>query len=103
MIKNLILLIIFFYFLTIFQTSFLSHFSIKGIVINFILVAIFLINLLEAPEKNTGIFAALVAGFFWDIFSDNFIGFHIIILIFLALLIKTILSRYVRVKIFQRA
>jgi len=103
MIKNLILLIIFFYFLTIFQTSFLAHFSIKGIVINFILITIFLLNILEVPEKNTGIFAALVAGFFWDIFSDNLIGFHVLILIFLALLIKIILARYVRVKIFQRA
>lgn len=101
--KNLILFTIFFYFLTIFQTSFLAHFSIKGIVINFILVALFLINILEAPEKNSGIFAALVAGFFWDVFSDNFIGFHILILIFLTLLIKIILVRYVRVKIFQRA
>jgi rod shape-determining protein MreD len=103
MMKNLILFTILFYFLTIFQTSFLAHFSIKGIVINFILVALFVINILEEPETNTGIFAAGVSGFFWDIFSDNFIGFHILILIFLALSIKIILARYVRIKIFQRA
>ena len=102
MTKNLIIPTLFFYFLTLFQTSFMVHFSIRGIVINLILVAIFLINILETPEKNTGIFAAGVAGFFWDIFSEKFISFHILILIFLALLIKVIFSRYVRVKIFER-
>lgn len=103
MLKNLIFIIILFYFLTIFQTSFLIHFSIKGIVINLILVSIFLMNILETPKENSGIFAALMAGFFWDIFSENFIGFHILILILLALAIKTIFARYVRIKILQRA
>ena len=102
MIKNLIILTIFFYFLALFQTSFLVHFSIRGVVINLILVSIFLINILEAPKKNSGIFSAFMAGFFWDTFSEKFIGFHILILIFFALVIKIIFSRYVRVKFFQR-
>jgi len=101
--KNLILFTIFFYFLTLFQTSFLVHFSVKGVVINFVLVALFLINILEAAEKNSGVYAAGIAGFFLDIFSEKFVGFYILILIFLSLAIKIIFARYVRIKIFQRA
>jgi len=101
--KNFILLTIIFYFLTLFQTSFLVHFSVKGVVINLVLVVLFLINILEAPEKNSGVYAAGIAGFLWDIFSEKFIGFYIVILIFLSLAIKIIFARYVRVKIFQRA
>lgn len=101
-IKTFLLLIIISYFLLIFQTSFMVHFPIKGLVINFVLLAIIFYNILEASEKNTGIFAAGITGFFWDIFSEKFIGFHVLILIFLALLIKVIFSRYVRLKIFER-
>jgi len=97
--KNTIFILIFFYLLFIFQTSFLVHFPLKGYIINLLLIATFLFNILEAPEKNKGIFAAAILGFFWDIFSEKFIGYHILILVILALLIKTILVRYVRIKI----
>ena len=102
-IKNFFIFIIILYFLFIFQASFMAHFDIKGVVINIALITLFLLNILEPPEKNNGIFAAGIFGFFWDIFSEKFIGFHILILVFLAFLIKTILVRYVRIKIFQRA
>lgn len=100
--KNLILLLLLFYLLFIFQTSFWVHFPLKGYIINLILIVLLLFNILEAPEKNKGILAAGIVGFFWDIFSEKFIGFHILILVILALLIKTILVRYVRIKIFER-
>lgn len=101
--KNIILLLLFFYLLFIFQTSFLVHFPLKGYIINLLLIVTFLFNILEAPEKNKGVFAAGIVGFFWDIFSEKFIGYHVLILVILAFLIKTILVRYVRIKIFQRA
>lgn len=102
MIKNLFILIIILYILFIFQTSFLVHFPIKGWVLNFVLIVTILFNILEVPEKNNGILAAAILGFFWDIFSENFIGYHVLILVFSAFLIKTILVRYVRIKIFER-
>jgi rod shape-determining protein MreD len=98
--RNIILLLVFFYLLFVFQTSFLVHFPIRGWVLNIVFIAIFLFNILEKPEKNNGILAAAILGFFWDIFSENFIGYHVLMLVFLALLIKTILVRYVRIKIF---
>jgi len=107
--KKILILIPFFYILTLFQTSFLIHFNIfleggfGGWTPNLILIAVILITVFERPEKNLGIFLAFIGGFFLDIFSENFIGFHILVLVILALLIKFILRKYVRIPIIKPA
>jgi len=100
--KKILILIPFLYILTLFQTSFLIHFNVFleggfwGWVLNLILIAVILITVLEKPEKNSSIFLGGCGGFFLDIFSENFIGFHILILLGLSLFIKFILRKYVR-------
>ncbi len=91
-----ILSIIIVYFLALFQTSFLVHFSIWGMIPNLILILIFFWILFEDPESSFGIYNAFVAGFFLDIFSNWLIGFNILILVILALFLKLILNKYVR-------
>ncbi len=97
-----------FYILVLFQTSFLIHFNIfleggfLGWTPNLILITIILINLFEHPEKSFGIFSGFIGGFFLDIFSENFIGFHILILVGLAMVIKFILRNYVRLPAIKR-
>jgi ABC-type dipeptide/oligopeptide/nickel transport system permease component len=49
----------------------------------------------EKRESGFGFFAALWAGFFLDIFSNVFIGFHISIAVFLVALIKLFVKKYV--------
>ena len=100
--KKILILIIFFYILALLQTSFLIHFNFFTITPNLILITVLLLNLLEEPRKNNGIFGAVISGFFWDIFSDRFIGFHILILVGLAILIKVILRNYLRLFIRHR-
>ncbi len=100
--KKILILIIIFYILALLQTSFLIHFSFFNITPNFILIAVLLLNLLEEPRKNNGIFGAVISGFFWDIFSNRPIGFHILILAGLAILIKIILRRYVQFPVVKR-
>lgn len=95
MIKKVLLALISFYLLALLQTSFLTHFRIWGIVPNFILISVILINILEKPQKNAGIIAGLLGGFFLDIFSSNPIGFYTLILLASAFLIKTIFRKYV--------
>lgn len=97
-IEDLIIIILFSYLFFIFQTSFLVHLDIKGIVPNLVLIAVFLVNILENPVNYYGVLIAVIFGFFWDIFSEKFIGFHILILVFTSILIKTILKRYVRIR-----
>lgn len=96
MTKKILIPILFFYLLSLFEASFLIHFEKLSRVPSLILILTILLNFLEKPEKNSGIFSAFVGGFFWDIFSSRFIGFHILILLTLAIFIKLILRKYVR-------
>jgi rod shape-determining protein MreD len=99
--KTLFIFIIF-YILILLQTSFLVYFNIKGFIPNFILIAIILINFFEEREKNTGIYSALIGGFFLDIFSEKFFGLYILISITIAIFIKYIIKRYVQIPFFRR-
>lgn len=94
--KKILILILIFYILTLLQTSFLVHFNILGIVPNFVLIGVLFLNFLENSQKKDGIFAAFAGGFFLDVFSENFIGFYILILVGLAIFIKIILKKYIQ-------
>jgi len=102
-VKDFLLLIIFLYILSLFQTSFLVYFGISGYVLNFILIAVVFINLFENTQKNLGILSAFIGGFFLDIFSENFLGFWILVLLAIAIFIKFILKKYVRIPIAKGA
>ncbi|MBZ9572001.1 hypothetical protein KJA15_01510 [Patescibacteria group bacterium] len=93
---------LFFYLLVLIQTSFLIHFNIFGIIPNFVLISALILNLFERPEKNNGILVAAFGGFFLDIFSEKFIGFQTLILLGMAVFIKLILKRYVRIQIIKK-
>lgn len=93
MLKAILIPLVSFYFLVLLQNSFLVHFSIFGFLPNFILVSVIIISFL-APAL--GIYSALFGGFFLDIFSNNFIGFNVLMLFAMALFIKIILKKYVR-------
>jgi len=90
--KKILLFIFVFYVLALFQTSFLVHFSIFNIVPNFIFILIFTFNFIERPDKKLGFFVAGIGGFYLDLFSGFQIGTSIIVLLFLAYLIKRLLN-----------
>lgn len=102
--KKIITLFLGFYILSLFQTSFLVHFCFVAGEwgLNIISISVIIINLLEKPNESLGVFAAIWGGFFWDMFSSNLIGFHILFLVLISILIKTILKRYVRFPIEKR-
>jgi len=77
------------------QTSFFPHFPM-GHLSNFVLVLVIVINLFEAQEGKLGLLGAFFGGFFLDIFSENFLGFWVIILLTTAVFIKFVLRKYVR-------
>lgn len=101
MTKKILIPILFFYLLSLFEASFLIHFKQLSR-IPLILILTILLNFLEKPERNSGIFSALVGGFFWDIFSSRPIGFHVLILVISAIFIKLILKKYVRLGFIPR-
>ena len=97
MLKKILLSTLLFYFLVLIQTSFLVHFTIFNAVPNIILILVVIWNLLEKRENYLGIINALIGGFFLDVFSSHFIGFYILILMGLAIFIKLIFKKHVRI------
>lgn len=102
MLKKILFLIIAFYILTLFQTSFMPFFGIKGLTINLILVLVILINFFEVPEKKIGLWSAFIAGFFLDVWSSMPFGIEILIFVLVAIFIKFIVKKYVQVPSFEK-
>jgi hypothetical protein len=105
MVKNIIFLIIIFYFLAIFQMSFLAHFRLCGLNFNFLLIVPVLLNLLEKSEGRIGLAAALTAGFFLDLSligeQTLFFGFYTLISLLLSLFVKMVIRNYVKIPNFK--
>lgn len=95
MVKKIIFFTLIFYFLALWQVSFLAHFPIFGIVPNFVVAAVVFLNLFQRPEDYSGLWAGLIAGFFLDIFSAGFIGFYTLICLAASLFVKLIFKKYV--------
>ena len=100
--KKIFLLILFFYLTVLFQTSFFPHFSF-GYFLNLILVFTIFINFFELKEEKTGLFSAFFGGLFLDIFSENFIGFWVLILMAISIFIKFIFKKHVQFPIFRKS
>lgn len=103
MFKKILISIIVFYFLVLIQTSFLVHFNILGIVPNLVLISVVLWNLFEKSKNYFGLYAALIGGLFLDIFSNRFIGFYILISFALAIFLKLVFKRYVRIPFIEKS
>jgi len=86
-----LVIILFFYFLVLFQNSFLNHFSIEGVVPNFVLILLCLLVFFENPHKYFGIIPAVFAGFFLDIFSKSFFGVSVLTMVVIYFLIKELI------------
>ncbi|MCP6726714.1 MAG: hypothetical protein KJI69_01570 [Patescibacteria group bacterium] len=101
MLKNFLIFILFL-ILIIFQTTFLVHISIFGIVPNLIFGFIFLYAFFEASGDIKSFWYAIVGGVLLDIFSGYFFGFWVILLLGIVLLVKFVIKSYVRPPILQR-
>lgn len=98
--KKELLFIIVIYFLVLAQVSFFPRFGIFSNPwiqnINLVLLLIAIVSLFEKQKNNTGIMGAVFGGLFLDLYSERFFGFWILALLSLAVLIKFIVKRYVR-------
>jgi hypothetical protein len=72
--KRIIFLIIFLYFLALFQVSFLVHLKIFGAILNFSLVFVIFFNFFEASNKKRGLLVGGIEGFFLDALSSFWFG-----------------------------
>lgn len=97
--SRIILFFLLFYILALVQISFFAHFPFLNGIPNILIVFVFLLNLFENADSRAGMFAACVAGFFLDVFSQGIFGFWIGMLFAGALLIKFLKRNYVRLPI----
>jgi rod shape-determining protein MreD len=90
-IKTFILfLIIYLWF--ILESSYLPFLTF----LSFLLIFVILINIFEEPQGRIGLFSAFLTGLLMDIYSSHYIGLFAISFFILSLLLKFILSKYVR-------
>jgi len=99
--KKALILFLFFYILSLIQTSFLIHFqSFIGQIPNLILISAILFFFLEDPKKSFSFFVAFLGGFFIDLWSNQFLGTSIVLLIILAFILKRFLLILKKINIF---
>ena len=96
------LLIPLFFFLALFQTSFLVHTPIFGVVPNLIIIVFLLFHFSKSLRSQLGLASAVTGGLFLDVFSGSPFGFWVVILIVASFVIEVIMDQYVRTPVFQR-
>ena len=104
MIRRTIFLFAFLFLLILVQVSFLAHFNIKGFALNLFLITILLICLFSS-KREFAIAAALIGGFYLDIYSigrAGFFGLYTLIVLSLAFFIRLVIRKYVQFPIFKR-
>jgi len=94
--KKALILIFSLYILTLIQVSFLPHFSLKGYILNLVLISVILLNLFEKTDARLGEIAAFFGGFFLDVYSKGFFGCWILTLLAASLFIKYIIRKHVQ-------
>ena len=88
-----LLIILVFYLFALLQNSFFMQFTFLGAAPNLIFAAFFLLIFFENSKKNYQIiFLSAIAGIFLDIFSFNYLGPSVVLLLILGFLIKAVQS-----------
>jgi len=100
--KKVIFVILFCYFLVLFQTSFLVHFRLFGVIPNLVLILVIVLSFFEKERgwrflpSNSGVWFALFGGFFLDVFSSAFLGIQIAILLSVSIFTGLVLKKFLR-------
>jgi len=103
MLKKILISTAALYILILMQTSFFLHFTVLRLIPNFAFIFLIIFNIIEDPKERTGIYLAAAGGLLLDVFSTNFIGLNIIIMLFISLSIKFIIKRYVGIPFAEKA
>lgn len=89
---KILLIALFWFFIAIIQTGFISIFTDFNLIVAIIVV----VNLIENPENNFGLISAFCGGFFLDLNSTLPFGLFMISSILFSIIIKFILSKFLK-------
>lgn len=84
------------YFLALLQSSFLPHFIISGYIPN-LFFALMIFFIFFAPSVS--FISAFLGGIFLDIFSTDFLGFNVLILLGILFFVRLFLKKYVQISL----
>lgn len=90
---KILLVVLFWFFLILIQTSFISIYTD----FNFIILFIVIINLIEDPENNFGLISAFLGGLFLDLNTTYQFGIFILGLVVFSLTVKMVLLKFLRI------
>ncbi len=82
-----------FYFLSLFQTSFLIHLAWRNAGINLVLLVFLVLLFNKKRDIKEGLLLSVLAGFFLDVFSSYFFGLFVLFFILLFFLVSQIKKR----------
>jgi len=83
-----ILIVLAFYFISLIQNSFLSHFIVFGVTPNLLLALVCLNTFLDESQSCSGLVSAISAGAFLDILNGSFLGVSILAMLLVCLFIR---------------
>lgn len=89
-----LLVSLFFVLFAFFQTSFLSHFPLFGIIPNLFLVCLLVFLVFWRRDSLEWLLPALLGGFVLDMSSPHFIGFWPLVLAGLGFLLQFLKQKY---------
>ena len=69
--KKIIALTLIFYFLVVFQASFLAHFKFLSYLPSLGIIFLIFLNIFEKPQEKSAIIISFVSGFLWILFLQN--------------------------------
>jgi len=93
-VKKGLFVILFFYLLLVFHTSFLANFKLSSSVPN--LAIIFFIILILTGKNNLAVILAFPAGLMMDIFTSRFLGFWVLILLSFIVITEYGVKKYIK-------
>ena len=90
---KILLILTFWFLITILQTSFLSIFTNFNLMIALLII----VNLIENPENNLGLLSAFIGGLFLDLNSTYPFGLFTLGLVLFSIIIKFLLSKFLKI------
>ncbi len=93
---------VFLLFLSLLLSSFFFYPSLLVSPYVFLVAFVFIYNIIESYKDSEGLFAAVLAGFFVDVFSSGMpVGFYMLLFFIFAYFIKLIQKKYVGISAFS--
>ena len=96
--KKVIVPSLIFYFLVVFQASFLAYFKFLSYMPSLAIIFLIFLNIFEKPQEKSVLITSFVSGFILDVFSSKPFGFYALIFLSASLIIRLVIKKYLKLE-----